>query len=237
LLVKFKDKNSVVILITINSLKTKMSLKIIRYTIAAVFLIFFSSINAQDDYRSEIGVLGGNSFYLGDANNKFFANSQLGYGIIYRHKIDTRLAWSASWNKTKVVGSTFSNPINAFDICGEFNFFDYENKIYRPNSKKQSLYLFGGLGFMTSSSGTPAFAMSLPVGLGYKIMLGKRFNLNFIWSNRLMLTDNMEGVAALNDPDGLNGSNIFNNDVLTTFSVGLTYNIWKKDCNCMKLKY
>lgn len=219
-----------------------MSLKIIRITVTAIFLAIFSSAFAQDDYRSEIGVLGGSSFYVGDANNRFFANSQLGYGFIFRSKIDTRLAWSATWTKTTVMGSTFTNPVDAIDLCGEFNYFDYENKIYRPNSKKKSLYLFAGLGFMTSKSGAPAFSISLPIGLGYKIMLGKRFNLNLIWSNRLLLTDNLEGdktkgAGTLNDPDGLNGSNIFNNDVLSSFSVGLTYNIWKKECKCMKLNY
>lgn len=75
---------------------------------------------------------------------------------------------------------------------------------------------------------------SYPVGLGYKFMLGERLNLNLSWSNRLLLTDKMEGKSALNNANGLNGSNIFNNDLLSTFSVGLTYNIWKKSCNCLQ---
>ncbi len=206
-------------------------------------MLFIGNMEAQNEYRSEIGILGGGSFYMGDANNKLFANNQSAFGLIYRQKFDTRLSITGTWNNTRVVGTgggvTFDNPINAFDLCGEFNFFDYDDKIYKPNSKKHSLFIFAGIGGMvfpyTNLTDTKTtFMFSYPVGLGYKFMLGERLHLNFIWSNRLLLTDKMEGVFPLNNVNGLNGSNIFNNDLLSTFSVGLTYNIWKKGCKCLQ---
>lgn len=219
-----------------------MTNKLIRTTIVALVFLFASHLSAQNEYRAEIGILGGASYYLGDVNTQLFANNQFAYGLIYRHKFDTRLAFSGMWKNTNIVGSngliSFKNKLNAFDFCFEFNFFDYENKVYRPNSKKHSLYLFAGLGGMFYPyESTNSFSMSLPVGIGYKIMLGDRFNLNFIWSNRLLLSDKMEGLAVLNNPYALNGTNVFNNDVLTTISVGLTYNILKKGCKCVKMNY
>ncbi len=222
-----------------------MTFKIIRISIVAFSVFFVGSIVAQNKFRAEIGILGGGSFYLGDANNQLFTNNQPSFGLIYRQKFDTRLAITGTWNKTNVLGTgagvTFDNPINAIDLCGEFNFSDYDDKIYKPNSKKNSLFIFAGIGGMffpyTNFSGTKTnFMFSYPIGVGYKFMLGERFHLNFIWSQRLLLTDKMEGASQLNNANKLNGSNIFNNDVLSTFSIGLTYNIWKKQCDCLHNK-
>jgi hypothetical protein len=219
-----------------------MTFKLIRITFAAVLVLFVGIVKAQNEYRSEIGVLGGGSFYLGDANNQLFANNKTSFGLIYRQKLDTRLAITGSWNKTNVVGTgagvSFDNPINAIDLYGEFNFFDYDDKIYKPNSKKHSLFLFAGIGgmiFPYESVKPNTFMFSYIGGLGYKIMLGERFHLNFIWSQRLLLTDKMEGKSQLNNAGDLNGTNIFNNDMLSTFSVGLTYNIGKKKCKCLQM--
>jgi len=217
-----------------------MIFKIVRTTFSALFILISVVSNAQqNEYRSEIGVLGGGSFYLGDANNRLFANNQSAFGLIYRQKIDTRLAVSGNWTQTKVVGSVagvdFTNPINAVDLYGEFNFLDYDNKIYKPNSRKHSLYMFFGLGSMfIPYTGATTFSLSFPMGLGYKVMLGEKFHLNLIWSNRLSFSDKIEGVEALNNNAGLNGSNILNKDLLSTFSIGITYNILKKECNCLQ---
>jgi len=215
-----------------------MTFKLIRITCVAVLVLITGISTAQNKYRSEIGVMGGGSFYLGDANNQLFTNSQPAYGLIYRHKFDTRLAITGIWNKTNVVGTGagigFNNPINAYDLLGEFNFFDYDDKIYKPNSKKSTLYIYAGIGGMLFPYNTKTtFMFTYPVGVGYKFMLGERFHLNISWTQRLLLTDKMEGISALNNANGLNGSNIFNNDMLSVFSVGLTYNIWKKGCNCL----
>ncbi len=220
-----------------------MIFKLIRITFAAVFVFTVFSAKAQNEYRSEIGILGGGAYYLGDANSRLFANNQKAFGLIYRQKIDTRIAISGTWQNTSVAGAgagvTFDNPVNAFDLCAEFNFFDYDDKIYKPNSRKQTVFVYAGIGGMlfpyTNVSGTKnTFMFSYPVGLGYKVMLGERFHLNVIWAHRLLLTDKMEGQYQLNNANNLNGSNILNNDVLSTFSVGLTYNIWKKSCKCLQ---
>ena len=214
-----------------------MNFKLIRYAITGFLLLLAGLVNAQEDtYFAEIGVHGGSSYYLGDANNVLFKNAQLSYGLIYRQKFNPRLAAHLSWNSTIVAGSgliddvniPFNNRVNAFDLAGEFNFFSYERKEYLPFSKTFTPFVFAGVGGVLGDS----VGVSIPFGVGFKMMLGDRLNLNIMWSNRLMFNDNLEGKADFNDHAGLNGTNIFNNDMLSTLSVGITLNIWKKKCDC-----
>lgn len=216
-----------------------MNFKLIRYAITGFLLLGAGLMNAQEDtYFAEIGVHGGSSYYLGDANNVLFKNAQLSYGLIYRQKFNPRLAAHLSWNSATVAGKgsidnvnniSFNNRVNAFDLAGEFNFFSYERKEYLPFSKTFTPFIFAGVG---GALGNSVATMSLPFGVGFKAMLGDRLNLNIMWSNRLMFNDNLEGKADFNDHAGLNGTNIFNNDMLSTLSVGITLNIWKKKCDC-----
>jgi hypothetical protein len=76
------------------------------------------------------------------------------------------------------------------------------------------------------------FNFSYLFGVGVKFMIGERMNLNLRWSNRLLLSDQMEGIESLNNTYDLNGSNLLNNDLLSTLSVGLTINIFTERCNC-----
>jgi hypothetical protein len=216
-----------------------MNFKLIRYAITGFLLLLTGLVNAQEDtYFAEIGVHGGSSYYLGDANNVLFKNAQLSYGLIYRQKFNPRLAAHLSWNSATVAGKgsidnvnniSFNNRVNAFDLAGEFNFFSYERKEYLPFSKTFTPFIFAGVG---GALGDSVATMSLPFGVGFKMMLGDRLNLNIMWSNRLMFNDNLEGKADFNDHAELNGTNIFNNDMLSTLSVGITLNIWKKKCDC-----
>ena len=63
-----------------------------RKEILLIFILIsaslFSSItlNAQDDYKYEIGGMAGTSFYMGDANKtKLYQNPGLSAGVIYRY--------------------------------------------------------------------------------------------------------------------------------------------------------
>ena len=232
-----------------------MNFKIIRYAITGIILLLAGLVNAQEDtYFAEIGVHGGSSYYLGDANNVLFKNAQLSYGFIYRQKFNPRLAAHLNLNSTTVAGNglvinflsplqifshgnrelytddgSFNNRVNTLDLAGEFNFFSYERKEYLPFSKTFTPFVFAGVG---GAIGDSIGTISLPFGVGFKMMIGNRLNLNIMWSNRLMFKDHLEGKDEFNNPAKLNGSNIFNNDILSTLSVGITLNIWKKKCDC-----
>jgi hypothetical protein len=114
-----------------------------------------------------------------------------------------------------------------------------EKDEYKQFSKIFSPYIFAGIGMMnysykkdTTGSASSKLSPSIPFGIGIKVKLGSRWNLNAQWTNRLLLADNLEGVPKLNNQNKLNGTNAFNNDLLSTFTIGISYDIWKKNCNC-----
>lgn len=228
-----------------------MKLKLIRLFILSVFCLLSIHVSSQgfeiDEYRAEIGLSGGGAYYLGDENSTIFNNTQLSFGAFFRYRFNPRIAIKAELSSTKISGTftdlnnppeTINNPVQSLDLTWEFNFFDLEKNEYKQNSKIFSPYIFAGVGMMsyndsTNGVNTQKFTPSIPFGLGMKVKLGNRWNLNVQWTTRLLLADNLENIAELNDKSNLNGTNPFNNDFLSTFSVGISFDIWKKHCDCL----
>ena len=206
-----------------------MKMKLIRFLILGVFVLVYVQLAAQDEYHAEIGVNGGGSYYLGDANSQLFNNTQFAYSGFFRYCLNPRLAAKIEIANTVVSGTGFKNQALATDVCGEFNFFDLEKSEFKQFSKTFSPYIFGGFGGVAYSR---SFNMSIPFGIGMKVKLGNRLNFNAQWTTRLLLADNLEGLPEFNNSNGLNGTNIFNNDILSTFTIGLSVDIWKKLCDC-----
>jgi len=211
-------------------------MKLIRFFILGVFTLVSVQLAAQDEYHAEIGVNGGGSYYLGDANSQLFNNMQFAYSGFFRYCINPRLAAKIEIANTVVSGTGFKNQALATDVCGEFNFFDLEKNEYKQFSKTFSPYIFGGFGGVVykgnESNNNQSFTMSIPFGVGMKVKLGHRLNFNAQWTTRLLLADNLERMSTLNNYPKLNGTNIFNNDILSTFTIGLSVDIWKKLCDC-----
>jgi len=206
--------------------------------ILVLSLTFFCAfgIAAQEIYYAEIGVNGGFSNYFADVNKGALSDQSLSYGLIYRQKFNTRTAIQANWNMTKITSTEFSeinNRINLIDICGEFNFFDLEKRVYKPFSRDYSPFIFAGPVMVLYDYETkPQFDLGVTVGVGMKVLIGKQVNLNAMLAYRVLGTDKLEGLSAYNNPTTLNGSNPFNKDMLWTFTVGITFNFWKSNCDC-----
>ncbi len=104
--------------------------------------------------RSELGVMAGTSFYMGDINtDKLFAQSRFSAGLIYRYNFSTRwaLKMNALYAQVKGDDAKYDNPRNLsfrsniydFSAQAEFNFLNYFT-----GSEKYSRftpYLFGGM--------------------------------------------------------------------------------------------
>lgn len=225
-----------------------MIFKIIRFLSLCIFYMFCSQVSAQqvstqqEDYLAEIGLTGGGSYYLGDANNQLFANALSTYGGFFRYRFNPRIALKAELNNTEIAGKyknendqtlDFQNQVAAVDVCGEFNFFDLEQNPYKRFSKTFSPYIFAGVGIMNYLYiSSKKLTYSLPFGVGLKLKLANRWNLNAQWSNRLLFSDQLEGIAALNNAYKLNGSNFTNNDLLSTLTIGVSFDFWKRPCKC-----
>lgn len=219
-----------------------MILKIIRLLVLSVLCMYCTKASAQsakDEYLAEIGVTGGGAYYLGDANNQQFKNTQLTYGAFFRYRINTRIALKAELNRAKIIwdGNSTGNQVNALDACGEFNFFDLEQNPNKRLSRTFSPYIFAGIGVMNYLYiGNTTFKPSVPFGVGFKLKLADKWNLNAQWATRILMSDQMEGISSLNNANDLNGSNFTNNDILSTLTIGISYDIWQKQCDCKIVK-
>jgi len=229
-----------------------MYLKTKRIVLIGFFCCFGSYLFAQqEEFRAEVGILGGVAYYIGDANSTLFNNLTPAFGALFRYKFTPRFAARAEFTRTSIFGgelvhfpgpggmghtldTRFDNPINVFDVAGEFNFFDLERSPNRRSSRIFSPYIFAGLGVMNYLyEDNQQFTLSLPFGVGLKVKMGQRFNFNAQFSNRLLFADNLEGISIFNNPHGLNGNNPLNNDLLSTFTIGITYNIWRRCPGCV----
>ena len=189
-------------------------------------------------FRTEFGIFGGGAYYLGDANQRLFHEMTPAFGAVFRYNFDTRFAARAEFTRTSVKGGndefTFNNTVNVLDFAGEFNFFDLENNPHRRLSRIFSPYIFVGIGAMNYLyEENQQLSLSLPFGVGMKLKLGNRWNLNAQFSNRLLFADNLEGISVFNNPHGLNGTNPLNNDMLSTITIGVTFNFLRRRCPCL----
>ena len=77
----------------------------------------------------------------------------------------------------------------------------------------------------------PGFAMYIPVGIGLKWKFAQRWQLQLAWQHQLYIVngDGLEGEFSdehpglLNNSHQMNGTNILNNDVTSTFTAGFVF--------------
>jgi hypothetical protein len=125
--------------------------KIILFCLAFMFI---GELNAQFA-RSEVGVFGGVSYYVGDLNpSKHFLGSMPALGIIYRYNISPRFALKVNGYYGTLKGSdatskenvernlSFRSPITDISAQIELNFFRY---ITGHDRYFISPYIFAGL--------------------------------------------------------------------------------------------
>ncbi len=204
------------------------------------FLLIFSflasvSATAQDDYKLDIGLLGGGSFYLGDSNPTLFKGTRPCFGAFGKYIIDGRweIALQAYGGATDIP-AFYDIPASRtvfgdISIMGEFNFFNYGIKKYDKTAKRVTPYIFAGVGLTIHSYG---IAPNIPFGLGMKVKATKRLNFGLSWRMHKLMTDNFDN---LHDPDRLNGKGLFNNkDWFSSASLSISYNFWKDCAPCRR---
>lgn len=80
------------------------------------FLTVFQAIAQKQNFRSksEIGVMGGGAYYIGDLNQYgHFKNSNLAVGLVFRYNVNTRLAirGNAMFGSVEANDNQASNPV------------------------------------------------------------------------------------------------------------------------------
>jgi len=218
-----------------------------------IFLITTFGVKGQA-YRMELGVLGGNSFYMGDANNdKLFESRQPSFGLLTRYNLNDRFALKANALIAGISGTTvgasstyyngseviFDRRIVDAGVQLEVNFFSYGAPDYKPGSSRFSPYLLLGLGLTGYKTDRTRVSANIPFGLGLKVKVAPRINMGCEWSFRKTLTDDLDYV---NDASGFQlqdswsdiGSWKKNKDWYSMLNLYVSYDIYGIGSKCFK---
>lgn len=155
----------------------------------------------------------------------------------------------------------YVNPLWNFDVTGEFNFFRFGINPYDIRQRAITPFVFVGIGFAahnvyandtisypileTKTGSRVDYALYLPVGVGLKWKFAERWQLQLAWQHNVYVLngDGVEGIInrshkdLLNDSYELNGSNIMNNDVTSTFTVGVVFEFAPDPKGCPFCEY
>ena len=150
-------------------------------------------------------------------------------------------------NEWGFAAGKYVTPMWHFDVTGEFNFFRFGIDPYNIHMRAVTPFVFFGVGYTVGNENTidainyPKLnirnnayvdhAMYLPVGVGLKWKFANRWQLQLAWQHNIYVLngDGLEGVIdqsrpnLLNNAYELNGSNIMNNDVTSSLTIGIVF--------------
>ena len=217
-----------------------------------LFSLFICSTAVAQEYRYEIGGMGGMSMYMGDANqSSFFQGWNPSAGVVFRNNLNFRWALKGDLSFGRITGDTknISNvfPDNAqvsfsrnfFNLGGqmEFNFLPYSDKFAYLNTKKLSPYTFLGLGLtLAPGKNQTFFNFNLPIGAGIKYKIKNRLNLGLEYSVHKLFGDGFDAP----DKEGFNLDNPYktnkglfkNKDWYNTLFLSITWDFGLRDGRC-----
>ena len=168
------------------------------------------------------GIQGGYSYIIGDSG----FDSYVVAGIHVRYKFDQR--WSLRAQVQQHVYPAKSEWEN-IDISAEYNFFRYGIDEYDLRVKAVSPFIAIGVGITSTLKELKTDPVSglkrvyVPIGIGVKWKFADKWQLQATWQHQVYLTrDDL-------DKMGWDGAitNIMNNDVLSTFTVGLSIDFFR----------
>ena len=240
----------------------RRGLHILRFLgVLWIFVLPSMTHAAVKEYRCEVGLQLGGGYYVGDANERIFMTPLEVYGGQFRYKFDQRWALQLKAQRQRLsfeyLSTTYYNPVLHVDVTAEFNFFRFGIDAHDRRVKRFTPFIFFGVGtsvFTTDAShkGHETYPLLngqqplliqaeeigagvyMPLGFGLKWKFHERWQLQAAWQHQVYLIngDGLEGVAELKDPDNLNGTNILNNDYVSTMTIGVVYEFAPKKRVC-----
>ena len=238
---------------------TKFVLWVLAICLPALVSAQEDSYYQEDFYYLEVGGQAGAAYYAGELAPHAFMSMGETYGLQMRCKVDRRWALQVKGQRQRVVNTLeagnewgvragrYQVPMWHFDVTGEYNFFNIGWESYGIRVKRCTPFVFVGLGMTVHNlhatigdTGYPQllvknerqmdYAMYVPVGVGVKLKLSERWQLQFAWQHNLYVKngDGLEGggkrgESPFNDSYSMNGGNVMNNDLTSTLTVGIVF--------------
>lgn len=228
--------------------REKMKNKILQL----LLLVFTANATAQ---IHEIGVFLGGTNYIGDIGpTTYISPDKLGYGFLYKWNRSTRHSYRFSYYHGTITakdadsdvpsrflrGLAFENKINEFSLGLEFNFFPFDLHGLEPQTTP---YLHTGISyfsyqqlFYVNGEVKDDFkdgAAAIPMVLGIKTRISKKFVLAAEIGARYTFSDNLDGSNPSN-PNlvPLRFANQNSNDWYVFSGFTLTYTFGQNPCFC-----
>jgi hypothetical protein len=222
----------------------------IRILPALIMLFCCSYSAAQDDgYLMEIGLGGGGSFYMGDANTRLYNNTNGVFSVVARYNVNPRFMLKADLAAAGISGSTesaygvlpgdeltFSRTVYDLGVQIEWGFCGYGMEGWNGNHR---LAPYGLLGIGATFAPKPVqndFAANFPVGLGVRYKLSERVNVGLEWTMRFTTSDRLDVTqtygTSLENPFMIKGKGLKNKDSYSFTMLYVTFDVFKRPCHC-----
>ncbi|MGL2994348.1 DUF6089 family protein [Flavobacterium sp. TSSA_36] len=218
------------------------------------FMLFSYGISHAQIH--EIGIFTGGSNYIGDVGpTSYIAPNKLALGILYKWNKSPRHAYRFSYTQTtlyandfdakeasrKQRGYAFKNSLKELSAGLEFNFFDFN---LHETKFKFTPYVFSGLNFIfhdelyintvgDTYKDKTNNSLSIPMIVGIKANLNRRFIIGMEVGARYSFTDNLDGsYPSATNLQTYRFGNINNTDWYVFSGLTLTYTFGEKPCYC-----
>lgn len=208
-----------------------------KKTIAVVSVIFGMSLQLFSQKVTEIGILGGTSYYMGDLNpSTHFYSPSMAYGGFFKYNLNPRYVLKTGFNLFKLKGSgvlpkdnfsqsyDFHTTLIDYNVLFEINFLPYD-----PHSPKENFTPFvnGGIGYsrITATEDDAVSHISLPFGLGCKLNISDEVDIGFEWNFHKTFNDLVDGqnMYNLGYEDSELKYSVHNNDWYSFFGLFITF--------------
>lgn len=224
---------------------------------ALLCLVLMLAFNcrALAEYNHEIGVSGGAAFYLGDANKSaLFNRADYSVGGLYRYNIDTRWALKLTVRYARIAGDTrdfnyilpngqdyasFERGLVDSNVAVEFNFFDIGESKYYKARYVATPYIMVGVGLTAYNNlygGDNVYNVNIPLGIGGKWKINKRFTLGLEWTITKLFTDRLDVTDATNEildnPYKVSSTGFFDTDWYSVANLYLSINLFETNKFC-----
>lgn len=208
----------------------------------------------DEEYKMDLGVMLGGSFYMGDANYQTpFKNTEMAAGVVARFNLNPRMSVKCDVAMAKISGSThglsgvfpggahadFDRTLYEMGTQFEWNFWPYGNGLTRHDIRRFTPYMLLGMG--ATFAPEPAenlFTVNIPVGVGIKYKFAPRWNVGCEFAMRFTLSDRLDVVQRegllLDDPYQIKGSGFKNKDSYGLLMFAVSYDLFPKCDNCNK---
>ncbi len=180
----------------------------LRIIIILLFLSSFGFSQKKVPIGSELGIIGGFSFYMGDVNQeKLFYDMHTAFGGLFRYNFNTRFALKVSVMRHEVSAEdsdfdyqyqidrnySFATKISEGAAQFEINFLRLD-----PMKKNSSWspYVTGGIAaWYPHDLEEKKVEIGIPFGIGIKYLPNKKLTLGIEWGMRKTFTDGLDGLT------------------------------------------